>query len=105
MLTPAERAQLFAFPDDEGALIRMGTLSRADMTFIRHHRGEHKRLGIAVLAQDQRCGHGALLDRDHPRQNSLALAVPCDGQNLWNQPTLNLSVRKIPFLEVTPIRG
>jgi hypothetical protein len=48
VLTPTERAQLFAFPDDEGELIRLGTLSRTDLTFIRHHRGDHNRLGIAV---------------------------------------------------------
>lgn len=48
VLTPVERVQLFAFPDDEGELIRLGTLSRTDLTFIRHHRGDHNRLGIAV---------------------------------------------------------
>jgi Domain of unknown function (DUF4158) len=48
VLTPTERAQLFAFPDDEGELIRLRTLSRTDLTFIRHHRGDHNRLGIAV---------------------------------------------------------
>jgi hypothetical protein len=48
VLTPTERAQLFAFPDDEGELIRLATLSRTDLTFIRHHRGDHNRLGIAV---------------------------------------------------------
>jgi TnpA family transposase len=48
VLTPTERTQLFAFPDDEGELIRLGTLSRTDLTFIRHHRGDHNRLGIAV---------------------------------------------------------
>ena len=48
VLTPTERARLFAFPDDEGELIRLGTLSRTDLTFIRHHRGDHNRLGIAV---------------------------------------------------------
>ena len=48
VLTPAERTQLFAFPDNEGELIRLGTLSRTDLMFIRHHRGDHNRLGIAV---------------------------------------------------------
>ena len=36
VLTPIERARLFAFPDDEGELIRLGTLSRKDLRFIRH---------------------------------------------------------------------
>jgi TnpA family transposase len=48
VLTPVERALLFALPEDEGELIRLGTLSSTDLTFIRHHRGDHNRLGIAV---------------------------------------------------------
>jgi TnpA family transposase len=48
VLTPTERAQVFAYPHDEGELIRLGTLSRTDLTFVRHHRGDHNRLGIAV---------------------------------------------------------
>jgi hypothetical protein len=32
VLTPTERTQLFAFPDDEGELIRLGTLSPTDLT-------------------------------------------------------------------------
>jgi Domain of unknown function (DUF4158) len=47
VLTPAERVHLCAFPDDEGGLIRLLTLSRTALTFIRHHRGDHNRLGIA----------------------------------------------------------
>jgi hypothetical protein len=49
LLTPTERLQLLAFPEDEAALIRLATLSKDDMAFIRQHRGEHNRLGIAVL--------------------------------------------------------
>jgi TnpA family transposase len=48
LLTPTERVQLFAFPEDEGELIRLATLARADLTYIRQHRGDHNRLGLAI---------------------------------------------------------
>ena len=49
LLTPAQRFQLFAFPDDESELIRLATLSKEDFAFVRQHRGDHNRLGVAVL--------------------------------------------------------
>lgn len=49
LLTPAQRFQLFAFPEDESELIRLATLSTEDFAFVRQHRGGHNRLGIAVL--------------------------------------------------------
>jgi len=49
LLTPDQRAQLFAFPEDESELIRLATLSTEDFAFVRQHRGGHNRLGIAVL--------------------------------------------------------
>jgi TnpA family transposase len=48
LLTPTQRVQLFAFPEDEGELIRLATLARADLTYIRQHRGDHNRLGLAI---------------------------------------------------------
>jgi TnpA family transposase len=48
LLTPTERVQLFAFPEDESELIRLATLARSDLTYIRQHRGDHNRLGLAV---------------------------------------------------------
>ncbi len=47
LLTPTERVQLFAFPEDESELIRLATLARTDLTYIRQHRGDHNRLGLA----------------------------------------------------------
>jgi hypothetical protein len=49
LLTPTERLQLLAFPEDMGELIRILTLSKADIAFVRQHRGDHNRFGIAVL--------------------------------------------------------
>ena len=40
---------MLAFPEDEGELIRLATLTKADLAFVRQHRGDHNRLGIAVL--------------------------------------------------------
>src|SRR5271165_4275349 len=48
ILTAAERLQLLAFPEDEGELIRLYTLTKPDLAFVRQHRGNHNRLGIAV---------------------------------------------------------
>jgi TnpA family transposase len=47
ILTPSQRVQLLALPDDEGELIRR-YLTKADLAFVRQHRGDHNRLGIAV---------------------------------------------------------
>jgi TnpA family transposase len=49
LLTPAERAELFAFPGDESEIIRRYTLSTLDLSVIRRRRGDHNRLGFAVL--------------------------------------------------------
>ena len=49
LLTPTERLQLLALPEDAGELIRVLTLSKADIAFVRQHRGDHNRFGIAVL--------------------------------------------------------
>ena len=48
LLTPAQRTELLAFPTEESELIRRYTLSRAELAYIRAHRGAHNRLGIAI---------------------------------------------------------
>jgi len=48
ILTSSDRVQLLAFPEDEGELIRRYTFTKADLGFVRQHRGDHNRLGIAV---------------------------------------------------------
>ena len=48
ILTSSDRMQLLAFPENEGELIRRYTLTKADLAFVRQHRGDHNRLGIAV---------------------------------------------------------
>jgi Domain of unknown function (DUF4158) len=49
LLTYSERLELLTFPEDEGELIRLYTLTKADLAFVRQHRGDHNRLAIAVL--------------------------------------------------------
>ena len=48
LLTPAQREQLLVFPADEAELIRLYSLSAADMAFLKVHRGIQNRLGVAV---------------------------------------------------------
>jgi TnpA family transposase len=49
LLTSSERLQVLAFPEEAGEVIRLYTLTKADLAFVRQHRGDHNRLGIAVL--------------------------------------------------------
>ena len=49
LLTSSERLELLAFSTDEGELIRLYTLTTADLAFARQHCGDHNRIGIAVL--------------------------------------------------------
>ena len=49
LLIPTERLQLLGFPEDNGELIRLLTLTKADLAFVSQHRGDHNRFGIAVL--------------------------------------------------------
>lgn len=48
LLTDDERRALFGIPDDHDALVRLYTLSRADLELVRARRGDANRLGIAV---------------------------------------------------------
>jgi TnpA family transposase len=48
ILSPAERADLFSFPEDHDELIRYYTFSEADLSLVRQHRGPANRLGFAV---------------------------------------------------------
>ena len=54
ILSDAELAGLLALPDTEPELIRCYTFSDADVAIISQHRGPANRLGLAVLALQQR---------------------------------------------------
>ena len=63
LLTSSERLQLLALPEDEGEMIRLYTLTKVEPAFVRQHRGDHNRLGIAVLMSYLRYP-GRVLARD-----------------------------------------
>lgn len=48
LLTPAERADLLAFPTTEDEFIRHYTFSEPDLSAIAQRRGNHNRFGFAV---------------------------------------------------------
>ena len=48
LLTPAERESLLTIPVIEAEQIRHYTLSRSDLAFIRQHRWDYNRLGVAI---------------------------------------------------------
>jgi len=48
LLTSSEREQLLALPRDDGALLRVATLSKEDLAFIGQHHGDHNRLGVGI---------------------------------------------------------
>ena len=43
LLTPTERIQLLAFPEDTGEQIRVLTLSKVEIAFVRQHHGDQNR--------------------------------------------------------------
>ena len=75
LLTPTERLQLLAFPEDEGELIRLLTFTKADLAFVRQHRGDHNRLGIAVLMSYLRYPGRVLGEDEKPYVPVLNLAA------------------------------
>jgi TnpA family transposase len=96
LLTPAERAELFAFPADEGELIRLATLSKSDLAFIRQHRGLPNRLGVAVQMVYLRHPGRALGVRETPNARVLELVAaqlglaPAD----WNAYAVRSATRR-----------
>jgi TnpA family transposase len=75
ILTSTERMQLLAFPDDEGELIRRYTLTKTDLAFVRQHRGNHNRLGIAVQMCSLRFPGRVLGENERPPDRLLDLVA------------------------------
>lgn len=73
LLTPTERLELLAFPREEVELIRRYTLSRQDAAFVRQHRGDHNRLGIAVQMSYLRFPGRAIGEREQPHEPLLSM--------------------------------
>ena len=67
LLTDDERRALFGIPDDHDALVRLYTLSRADLELVRDRRGDANRLGLAVqLAMLRHPGFSSAVDTAPP---------------------------------------
>ncbi len=75
ILTATERLQLLAFPEDVGELIRLLAFTKADLAFVRQHRGDHNRLGIAVLMSYLRYPGRILGENERPHELVLNLVA------------------------------
>ena len=107
LLTSIERLQLLAFPEDEGELIRLVTLTKADLAFVRQHRGDHNRLGIAVLMSYLRYPGRVLGEGERPHEpvlNLIAeqLAIPIAA---WELYAGRDETRREHLLELFPLLG
>jgi TnpA family transposase len=107
LLTSSERLQLLAFPDDEGELIRLATLTKPDLAFVRQHRGDHNRLGIAVLMSYLRYP-GRVLGEDEGSHGPLLhivagqLVIPVEAWELYAERD---ATRRGHLLELLPRLG
>jgi hypothetical protein len=86
ILTSSQRMQLLVFSDDEGELIRRYTLAKADLAFVRQHRGDHNRLGIAIQMCSLRFPGRVLAENERPPDRLLNLMATQLGISIgaWN---------------------
>ncbi len=104
LLTSSERLELLAFPTDEGELIRLYALTKADLAFARQHRGDHNRLGIAVLMSYLRFPGRVLAGDERPHGPVLdivagQLGIPADA---WEEYAERDATRRGHLLELLP---
>jgi len=107
LLTSEERFQLLAFPEDEGELMRLVTLTKADLAFVRQHRGNHNRLGIAVLMSYLRYPGRVLGEDERPHELVLKLIaeqleIPID---VWDSYAGRDETRREHLLELFSLLG
>jgi hypothetical protein len=107
LLTSIERLQLLAFPEDERELIRLVTLTKADLAFVRQHRGDHNRLGIAVLMSYLRYPGRVLGEGERPHEPVLNLVaeqleIPIAA---WDLYAGRDETRREHLLELFPLLG
>ena len=88
LLTPAERESLLTVPVIEADQIRHYTLSRSDLAFVRQHRWNYNRLGVARVATQLKTTP-ALLDqyasRDQTRREHQQEVVQRLGLTLFTR--------------------
>ena len=104
ILTSTERIQLVAFPDDEGELIRKYTLRKADLAFVRQHRGDYNRLGIAVQMCSLRYPGRMLGENERPPDRLLNLVATQLGISIvaWDVYAQRDETRREHLLELLP---
>ena len=107
ILTAAERLQLLALPEDEGKLIRLYTLTKSDLAFVRQHRGNHNRLGIAVQMSYLQYPGRVLGEKEAPYEPILKLVsaelaiAPC----AWELYAAREETRREHLAELLPRMG
>src|SRR5438045_964271 len=107
ILTATERLQLLAFPEDVGELIRLLTFTKADLAFVRQHRGDHNRLGVAVLMSYLRYPGRVLGENEKPHELVLNLVaeqieIPTAA---WESYAGRDETRREHLLELFPLLG
>lgn len=107
LLTSSERLGLLAFPEDEGELIRLYTLTKADLAFARQHRGDHNRLGIAVLMSYLRYPGRVLASDERPHGPVLDIVAGQLGitVDVWEVYAERDATRRSHLLELLPRLG
>ncbi len=107
LLTSSERTELLAFPTDEGELIRLYTLTKADLTFARQHRGDHNRLGIAVLISYLRYPGRVLAGDENPHRPLIDIVAGQLGVavDVWELYAERDATRRSHLLELLPRLG
>jgi hypothetical protein len=107
LLTSLERLELLAFPTDQGELIRLHALTKADIAFIRQHRGDHNRLGIAVLMSYLRYPGRVLAGNESPYAPVLDIVADQLGISIdvWRVYAERDTTRRSHLLELLPRLG
>ena len=107
ILSPEQRIDLFALPRDEGALIRLYTLSQHDLAQVRRNRGEHNRLGFAVLLCHLRYPGQELWANMEPDPRLIALMAKQIGVNpsAWARYAKREPTRREHMLRLMEVYG
>ena len=98
---------MLTLPEDEGELIRLYTLAKADLAFVRQHRGDHNRLGIAVLRSYLRYPGRVLAGDERPHGPVLNIVAGQLGGpvDVWDVYAERDATRRAQLLELLPRLG
>jgi len=107
ILSEDQRIDLFALPKDERTLIRLYTLSQHDMAQVRRNRGEHNRLGFAVLLCHLRYPGQELWPNMEPDPRLVALVAKQIGVSpgAWSRYAKREATRREHMLRLMEVYG